>query len=63
MVQRAPGNVARRQSLAEYLEPLEINALIQVAPHAQARLLVLTQWRAGLRVSEAPGLGSGRAGP
>jgi integrase len=31
----------------------EINDLIQVAPHAQARLLMLVQWRAGLRVSEA----------
>ena len=52
-VQRASGSVAHRASLPEYLEMVEINALIQVAPHAQARLLMLVQWRAGLRVSEA----------
>ena len=50
---RAGGNVAHRRTLPEYLEAPEINALIQVAPHAQARLVMLIQWRAGLRVSEA----------
>ena len=54
---RAGGNVARRASLPEYLEAPEINALIQVAPHAQARVLMLVQWRAGLRVSETLALG------
>ncbi len=39
--------------LPEYLEVPEISGLLQSAPHAQARLLILLQWRAGLRVSEA----------
>ena len=50
--QRASGNVARRNTLPEYLEVPEINALIRVATHTQAPLLMLIQWRAGLRVSE-----------
>lgn len=54
---RASGNVARRQSLPEYLEPRQIDSLIQVAPHAQARLIMLIQWRAGLRISEVLALG------
>ena len=28
-------------------------SLMQLAPHAQARLIILAQWRAGLRISEA----------
>jgi integrase len=37
-----------------YLTVVErVQAVIMQAPHAQARLLMLTQWRAGLRVSEA----------
>ena len=51
--QRASGNVARRSTLPEYLEPAEVEALIRAAPHGQARLVMLEQWRAGLRVSEA----------
>ena len=39
--------------LPEYLEAQEVQAIIQAAPHTQAKLLILTQWRAGLRVSEA----------
>ena len=54
--QRAIGNVARRSTLPEYLEPPEIEALIHAAPHGQARLIMLEQWRAGLRVSEAVAL-------
>ena len=54
--QRAIGNVARRSNLPEYLEPPEVEAFIQAAPHGQARLIMLVQWRAGLRVSEAVGL-------
>ena len=54
--QRAIGKVARRSTLPEYLEPPEIEALIHSAPHGQARLIMLVQWRAGLRVSEAVGL-------
>ena len=40
-------------SLPEYLEAPEVNALIAAAPNPQARLVMLEQWRAGLRVSEA----------
>lgn len=40
-------------TLPEYLEKHEVDALIAAAPNAQARLLILEQWRAGLRVSEA----------
>ena len=54
--QRASGNVALRSTLPEYLEPAEVNALIHAAPHGQARLVMLIQWRAGLRVSEAVAL-------
>ena len=43
-------------NLPEYLEAVEIRAIIAAAPHARAKLLMLTQWRAGLRVSEAPAL-------
>ena len=46
-------NSEGRVTLPEYLEKPEIDALIAAAPHAQARLLMLLQWRAGLRVSEA----------
>ena len=52
----ASGNVARRSTLPEYLEPPEIHALMHAAPHGQARLVMLEQWRAGLRVSEAVAL-------
>ena len=40
-------------SLPEYLERQEIDALIRLAPSPRASLLMLLQWRAGLRVSEA----------
>ncbi len=39
--------------LPEYLERDEVNALIAAAPNPRARLIMLEQWRAGLRVSEA----------
>ena len=39
--------------LPEYLELSEVNALISAAPNPKARLIMLEQWRAGLRVSEA----------
>ena len=39
--------------LQEYLERDEVNALIAPAPNPRARLIMLEQWRAGLRVSEA----------
>ena len=39
--------------LPEYLEMVEVNALIAAAPNPKARLIMLEQWRAGLWVSEA----------
>ena len=44
--------------LPEYLETAEVNALIAAAPNPRARLIMLEQWRAGLRVSEALALGA-----
>ena len=35
------------------MEPSEVEALIQAAPHADAAMVMLTQWRAGLRIAEA----------
>ena len=39
--------------LPEYLDADEVNAIIRAAEDPRAKLLMLTQWRAGLRVSEA----------
>ena len=48
------GAVAKREKrIPEYLEADEINAIIRAAPSPKAKLLMLQQWRAGLRVSEA----------
>ena len=41
------------QKLPEYLEADEVGAIIRAADDRRARLLMLEQWRAGLRVSEA----------
>ena len=41
------------QKLPEYLEADEVGAIIRAADDPRARLLMLEQWRAGLRVSEA----------
>lgn len=43
----------RSRDLPEYLEAHEVAALIRAAPSPRASLLMLIQWRAGLRVSEA----------
>ena len=43
----------REKRIPEYLEADEINAIIRAAPSPKAKLLMLQQWRAGLRVSEA----------
>ena len=43
----------RSVGLPEYLEQHEVEALLHLAPNASARLLMLIQWRAGLRISEA----------
>ncbi len=40
-------------TLPEYLEAHEVQAVLAAAPNPRARLLMLLQWRAGLRVSEA----------
>ena len=45
-----------RNRLPEYLEAPEIDVLIRSAHDGTAALLMLIQWRAGLRVSEALGL-------
>ncbi|MCY4581174.1 MAG: tyrosine-type recombinase/integrase [Chloroflexi bacterium] len=42
-----------QKRIPEYLEPDEVNAIIRAAPNPKAKLLMLEQWRAGLRVSEA----------
>ena len=41
------------KKLPEYLEAHEVNALLRAAPNPRARLLMMIEWRAGLRVSEA----------
>ena len=43
----------REKRIPEYLEADEVNAIIGAAPNPKAKLLMLEQWRAGLRVSEA----------
>ena len=46
--------IAKRQKrIPEYLEADEVNAIIRAAPNPKVKLLMLEQWRAGLRVSEA----------
>ena len=50
-LQQTPGSKGR--TLPEYLDKPEIEALIQAGARPQAVLLMLMQWRAGLRVSEA----------
>ena len=37
----------------EYLEAYEVNAIIRTVPSPKAKLMMMEQWRAGLRVSEA----------
>ena len=51
-LQQSPREKSSTQ-LPEYLEAHEVQAIIQAAPHTRAKLLVLTQWRAALRMSEA----------
>ena len=50
-VQQNPGR--KGSTLPEYLEAHEVQAVLAAAPNPRARLLMLLQWRAGLRVSEA----------
>ena len=51
-VQQSPGRKGST-TLPEYLEAQEVQAVLAAAPNPRARLLMLLQWRAGLRVSEA----------
>ena len=46
----------KRRTLPEYLEASEVQAILNAASNPRAKLLILLQWRAGLRVSEALGL-------
>ena len=46
-------NPSQSSNLPEYLERAEIEAVIAAAPNPLAKLLMLEQWRAGLRVREA----------
>lgn len=47
-------NIGKKGSkLPEYLEQAEVNALMAAAVEPKHRLLMLVQWRAGLRISEA----------
>ena len=39
--------------LPEYIDAHEVNALLRAAPNPRARLLMMIEWRAGLRVFEA----------
>lgn len=48
-----PRDVRKRRTLPEYLFQPEMEDLLRCAPHERARLFMLVQWRAGLRVSEA----------
>ena len=50
-VQQKPGR--KGFTLPEYLEAHQVQAVLAAAPNPRARLLMLLQWRAGLRVSEA----------
>ena len=43
----------REKRIPEYLEADEVNAIIRAVPDPKAKFLILEQWRAGLRVSEA----------
>ena len=50
-MQRLTGG--KRCTLPEYLEANEVQTILAAAPNPRAKLLILLQWRAGLRVSEA----------
>lgn len=53
---KAVNRVGLPAKLPEYLELSEVESLIRCAQDGAAALLMLIQWRAGLRVSEALGL-------
>ena len=45
--------LAQPRKLPEYLEAREVEAIIRASDNPRARLLMLKQWRAGLRIAEA----------
>ena len=47
-----PKGARRPKPLPEYLVVAEVEGILRTAPHAQARLLIVLGWRAGLRISE-----------
>ena len=44
---------SKSRGIPEYLLKNEIDSILRCAPNQKARLLILIQWRSGLRVSEA----------
>ena len=50
---RGKGNLASCQSIPEYLDPPEIEALLANAPHTDCELAMHLHWGAGLSLSEA----------
>ena len=44
---------AQPRKLPEYLEAHEVEAIIRATDNPSAKLLMMEQWRAGLRVAEA----------
>ena len=44
---------AQPRRLPEYLEAHEVEAVIRATDNPRAKLLMLEQWRAGLRIAEA----------
>ena len=44
---------ARTKKLPEYLEAHEAEAIIRATDNPRAKLLMLEQWRAGMRIAEA----------
>ena len=44
---------SRTRKLPEYLEAHEVEAIIRATENPRAKLLMLEQWRAGLRFAEA----------
>ena len=44
---------AQPKRLPEYLEAHEVEAIIRASDNPRARLRMLEQWRAGLRIAEA----------
>ena len=50
---KTPDRSAQTRKLPEYLEAHEVKAIIRATDNPRAKLLMLEQWRAGLRIAEA----------